>query len=202
MPKKAVTEVDALKPEGFGLSNKGEGRTPQIRHTRPEVAKHCARMLIACNMDAEAAVSKMLATSYPDATKEQIILLARTIESSPYVQREMAKLLEDIGYGDEAITKLIGLLWQEALGRNDKRWPAAMRLLAEITGAAKASEKGKALPTLRLGGMEAGLSRMLGSAAPGDADEVPAVVPLDGNIEIDDYTSDSDTASEESSDGD
>ena len=201
MPKKKDTAVEQ-KPEGFGLSNKGEGRTPQIRHTRPEVARHCARMIVACNMDAQAAVGKMLAKSYPDATEAQIIMLARTIQASPYVQREMASILEDIGCGDDALKKLIGGLWQEFLGANDKRWAAAARLLSEITGASKASEKGKMLPTLKLAGMEEGLSRMLGSAAPGNTDEVPPIVPSDGNIEIDDYMSDDDTASEEHSDGD
>src|ERR1039458_6113624 len=78
----------------------------------------------------------------------------------------MSKLLEDIGCGDEALNKLIGILWAEVLGGNDKRWAAAARLLAEITGASEASEKGKVIPTLKLAGMEEGLSRMLGAAAP------------------------------------
>jgi len=161
MAKKAID-----KPEGFGLSDKGTGRAPQIRHTRPEVARHCARMIISCNMDSEAAVSKMLATDYPDATEAQIVSLARTIQASPHVQREMAKLLEEIGFGDEALRKLIGVLWSEVLGTNDKRWAAAARLLAEITGAAKAGSKNEKIPSLRLAGMEEGLSRMLGSSAP------------------------------------
>src|ERR1700747_2337255 len=90
-----------IKPEGFGLSSKGEGKEPQIRHTRPEVARHCARMIVQCNMDAEAAVAKMLAADYPDATDAQIVSLARTIQASPHVQREMAKHLEAIGHGAE-----------------------------------------------------------------------------------------------------
>ena len=170
-PKVTVTE----KPEGFGLSNKGAGKAPQIRHTNPAVAKHCARMIIAHNMDSEAAVAKMLAADYPDVTDAQIVSLARTIQASPHVQREMARLLEDIGCGDEALNKLIGILWAEVLGGNDKRWAAAARLLAEITGASKASEKGKVLPTLKLAGMDEGLSRMLGDAAPTNED--PAELP-------------------------
>jgi hypothetical protein len=183
-PKQTAGSYDAakpdVKPDSYGLSSKGEGRSPQIRHTRPEVAKHCARMILAHNMDTQAAVSKMLAATHPDATDAQITQLARTIQASPHVQREMTKLLEDIGYGDEALKKLIGLLWQEVLGGNDKRWAAAARLLAEITGAGKAAEKGKKLPTLRLGGMEEGLSKMLGDAAPtNDIEELPDETPLD-----------------------
>ena len=201
MPKKTtaakpkVTPYDhptPEKPASFGLASKGEGRSPQIRHTRPEVARHCARMIIAHNMDTQAAVGKMLATEYPDATDAQIVALARTIQASPHVQREMTKLLEEIGFGDEALKKLIGLLWQEVLGMNDKRWAAAARLLAEITGAAKASEKGKVLPTLRLAGMEEGLSKMLGDAAPTD-DDVPELdePPIDIDPEDDeDHTTD------------
>src|ERR1039458_9021458 len=48
------------KPESFGTSNKGAGKAPQIRHQRPEVAKHVARVIIANNGDISAAVSKML----------------------------------------------------------------------------------------------------------------------------------------------
>jgi hypothetical protein len=160
--KPAVTE----KPEGFGLSDKGPGKAPQIRHNRPEVAKHCARMIIAHNMDTEAAVAKMLAADYPDATDAQIVSLARTIQASPHVQREMADHLEKIGFGDKAQTKLIGILWAEVLGQNDKRWAAAARLLAEITGAAKASAKDEKIPALKLAGMDEGLKQLLGDAAP------------------------------------
>lgn len=173
MPKKkpAVTSYDAPKPESYGVASRGDDKAPQIRHTRPEVARHCARMIIAHNMDTQAAVSKMLATTCPNATEAQVVQLARTIQASPHVQREMTKLLEDIGFGDDALKKLIGILWQEVLGGNDKRWAAAARLLAEITGASKAADKGKKLPTLKLAGMEAGLSQMLGDAAPTDEPE-------------------------------
>jgi len=34
--------MPAEEPESFGLSSKGPDKAPQIRHTRPEVAKHCA----------------------------------------------------------------------------------------------------------------------------------------------------------------
>lgn len=172
--------------DSLGVHSRGEGKAPQIRHTKPEVAKHCARMIIGCNMDAEAAVAKMLAEDYPDATEAQIVALARTIQTSPHVQREMAALLEEIGFGDRALKKLIGVLWTEVLGQNDKRWASAARLLAEITGAAKASEKDKTLPTLKLVGMDAGLSEMLGDAAPTD-DAVNDYVPSElGTIDIED----------------
>lgn len=195
MPNKTpVTPFEHPKPEGFGLSNKGEGKAPQIRHTRPEVAKHVARMIIANNGDISAAVSKMLAVDYPEATQAQIESLANTIRESPHVQREMSNILEEIGCGDEALTKLIGLLWREVLGGNDKRWAAAARLLAEITGASKASEKGKKLPTLKLAGMDEGLSRMLGNAAPtNDSPDQPAevlgdILGDDGDSSLEDIT--------------
>ena len=186
MPKK--TSVPSLKPEGYGVASKGDDHAPQIRHSRPEVARHCARMIISCNMDAEAAVSKMLAAQYPNVTDAQIVSLARTIQSSPHVQREMAAILEDIGYGDDALKKLIGKLWEEVLGQNDKRWAAAARLLAEITGASKASEKNKTIPTLKLAGMEEGLSAMLGDAAPTN-DEVPELDDIPSDILEDESSS-------------
>jgi hypothetical protein len=177
MPKKTPKPPETeQKSDSYGTSSRGEGLAPQIRHTRPEVAKHCARMIIANNMDTRAAVSKMLATDYPEATEAQIESLSRTIQASPYVQREMTALLEELGYGNDALKKLIGLLWAEALGANDKRWPAAVRLLAEITGAQKAASKNDTIPRLRLAGMDDGLKSMLGDAAPTDND---ADAPID-----------------------
>jgi hypothetical protein len=176
--KVTVTE----KPEGFGLSDKGQGKAPQIRHNRPAVAKHWARLILAHNMDAEAAVAKGIAVEYPDATDAQIVSLARTIQASPHVQREMANLLEEIGFGDAALKKLIGILWSEVLGQNDKRWAAAARLLAEITGAAKAGAKDEKIPTLKLAGMEAGLSQMLGNAAPTNDSDVSVELPEETDI--------------------
>jgi hypothetical protein len=179
--KVTVTE----KPEGFGLSDKGPGKAPQIRHNRPAVAKHWARLILAHNMDAEAAVAKGIAVEYPDATDAQIVSLARTIQASPHVQREMANLLEEIGFGDAALKKLIGILWSEVLGQNDKRWAAAARLLAEITGAAKAGAKDEKIPTLKLAGMKEGLSQMLGAAAPTDDTDISVEQPFD-TLEEDD----------------
>ncbi|MFZ3276603.1 MAG: hypothetical protein WA182_06830 [Candidatus Sulfotelmatobacter sp.] len=160
----------ATAAEAYGTASRGEGLAPQIRHTKPEVARHCARMIIGCNMDTRAAVSKMWAQEYPDATEAQIESMARTLSASPHVQREMALMLEEIGFGDDALRKLIGLLWQEALGANDKRWPAAVRLLAEITSAGKAAFNNQKIPTLKLDGMDEGLARMLGPAAPTNED--------------------------------
>lgn len=168
MPPKKTPKVpyDLAQKESYGVSSRGDDKAPQIRHTRPEVAKHVARVIIANNGDTKAAVAKMLAADYPDATEAQIEALSRTIQESAHVQREMAAILEEIGFGDGALKKLIGILWREVLGGNDKRWASAARLLAEITGAAKASSKGEIMPTLKLAGMEAGLSQMLGDAAP------------------------------------
>lgn len=184
---KNVPQTTPEKPNGFGTSSKGEDKAPQIRHARPEVAKHCARMILAHNMDTRAAVAKMLAESYPDATEAQIESLARTVGASPHVQREMTAMLEDIGIDDSALKKLIGILWQEVLGTNDKRWAAAARLLAEITGAAKAKNNDPKLPSLRLAGMDEGLKDMLGDAAPTNEE------PEDSGtmeVELDDDVSD------------
>lgn len=176
------TPYDPPVKESFGVSTRGEGKAPQIRHTRPEVAKHCARMIIAHNMDTDAAVSKMLAVEFPDATEPQIVALARTIEASPHVQREIKNILEEIGYGDAALTKLIGILWEWVLCKNEKLAVPASRLLAEITGAAKAASKGEKMPTLRLEGMEAGLSQMLGDAAPTNESNASVELPEETDI--------------------
>jgi hypothetical protein len=170
---------DAPKPESFGVQSRGENKAPQIRYQRPEVARHVARMVIASNMDFEAAVGKMVAREYPEATEAQIAQLARTLEKSQHVRREMSSMLEEIGIGPEALKKLISVLWAEVLGKNDKRWAPAARLMAEITGAAKAASKNEKIPVLRLDGLEAGLTKMLGDAAPrNDADpDVPELPP-------------------------
>jgi hypothetical protein len=197
----AKTPYDPPVKESFGVASRGEGKTPQIRHTRPEVARHCARMIIAHNGDTRAAVSKMLAVEYPDATEAQIEALARTIQASPHVQREIDNVLEEIGFGKEALKKLIGILWKEVLGGNDKRWASAARLLAEITGAAKAADKDPKLPTLKLAGMEEGLSQMLGDAAPTNEDYVAPelAVPSLDTIESDGSDTDDDTGEDDAS---
>lgn len=161
------------KPDSLGVNNRGENRAPQIRHTRPEVAEHCARLIIANNMDYEAAVSKMLTVDYPEATDAQIRALAETLAKSAHVQRAVKAKLEEIGYGDAALTKYMGLLWEAALDKaNDKRWPAAMRILGEVMGAQKAAASNEKIPALMIAGSEEGLKRMLGDAAPGNNDTI------------------------------
>lgn len=168
MPKKTKpAQREELDP-AYGSSSRGEGRTPQIRHTHPEVAKHCARMIIAANMDYEAAVGKMWEAEFPDATDEQIIAKAEVLARSTHIQKEIGAQLEKIGFGDKAQTKLIAMLWKEVLGTNDKRWVGAARLLAEITQAAKAKSKGEKIPVLKFAGMDEGIKAMLGDAAPTD----------------------------------
>jgi hypothetical protein len=173
------------KPEGFGLSDKGPGKAPQIRHSRPDVAKHWARMIISCNMDYEAAVAKGLASEYPDATEAQIVSLARTLEKSPYINREKSNILEEIGMGDNALKRYAALLWAEAHGTNDKRWSPAMRLIGEMVGASKAAARDEKIPALKLAGMKEGLSQMLGAAAPTDDTDISVEQPFD-TLEEDD----------------
>lgn len=177
--KKSIPwESDDQKPDNFGVNDRGDNRTPQIRHTRPEVAKHAARLIIANNMDYDAAVAKMLSVDYPEATEAQITAVSRNLQKAPAVQAAIKILLEDIGYGDDALKKLIGLLWEAALDKtNDKRWPAAMRMLGEIMGAAKAADSNKKVPSLKLEGMEAGLANMLGDAAPSNETPEPDALP-------------------------
>ena len=176
---KAKIPYDLPEKDSLGVHSRGDGKAPQIRHTRPEVARHCARMIISKNMDFEAAVSKMLEADYPDATEAQIIAIARTLEKSPHVKREIQNVLEEIGCDNAALKKWLGLLWAEAYGGNDKRWASAMRLLGEALEHVKKSQADTKLPALKLAGMEAGLAEMLGDAAPGNDDKF---IPEDTKI--------------------
>jgi len=167
--KKKIEEREEIeRPDSYGSASRGEGRTPQIRHTHPEVAKHVARLVIGCNMDYEAAVQKMWAEEFPDATEAQIVDKAEVLRASPHIQKAIGEHLEKIGFGDKAQSKLIAILWKEVLGQNDKRWVGAARLLAEITQAAKAKSKDEKIPVLKFAGMEEGIKAMLGDAAPTD----------------------------------
>jgi hypothetical protein len=116
-------------------------------------------------MDFEAAVSKLWAEEFPEATEIQIQAAAQTIQESSHVKRAIEAQLEKIGFGDKAQSRLIALLWKEVLGGNDKRWVGAARLLAEITQAAKANARNEKMPTLRIAGIEEGIKTMLGDAA-------------------------------------
>ena len=177
MQKKPTSwkEVDEALGEknraAFGTASRGVGTAPQIRYNRPEVAKHWAAMIIGCNMDFEAAISKGWSKEYPDATEAQITAMARTLAEAPAIRRAVDAQLEEIGFGKEAQKKFIGLLWKEVLGGNDKRFPVAARLLAEITQSLKARDREKIMPKLKLAGMEEGLATMLGEAAPTEADQ-------------------------------
>src|ERR1022692_4279749 len=169
MAKKKQPEIeDVNRPDSYGLSSRGPGKPPQIKHARPEVAAHVARMVVGCNMDYEAAVTKMWAEEFPDATDAQIKETAVTLMRSPHVSRAIEAQLEKIGFGNKAQARLIALLWKEVLGGNDKRWVGAARLLSEITQAAKANARNEKMPTLRIAGIEAGLTAMLGDTAPTD----------------------------------
>ncbi len=164
--KKQPATEDVNRPDSYGLSSRGHGKSPQIKHARPEVAAHVARMVVGCNMDYEAAVTKMWAEEFPDATDAQIQETAQTLIRSPHVSRAIEAQLEKIGFGDKAQSRLIALLWREVLGTNDKRFPIAARLLAEITQAAKANQRNEKMPVLRIAGIEAGVAAMLGEHAP------------------------------------
>jgi hypothetical protein len=169
MAKKKKPAQDPEVPDSYGTASRGAGRSPRIHHTRPEVAAHVARMVVGCNMDYEAAVTKMWAEEFPDATDAQIQETAETLIRSPHVTRAIEAQLEKIGFGDKAQSKLIALLWKEVLGSNDKRFPIAARLLAEITQAAKANQRNEKMPTLRIAGIESGIATMLGEHAPSDS---------------------------------
>lgn len=161
--KPAQREENVNVPDSYGVQSRGPGKIPQIRDSRPEVAEHCARLIVGCNLDYEQAVSRMLG---PDATENQIRIKAETLKESTHVREAIEKQLEKIGFGDAAQTRLIALLWKEVLGGNDKRWASAARLLAEITQAAKANAHNERIPTLRIGGLEEGIANMLGDSAP------------------------------------
>ena len=161
--KPAQREENVNVSDSYGVQSRGPGKVPQIRASRPEVAEHCARLIVGCNMDYEAAVARMLG---PDATEDQIRTKAETLAKSTHVREAIEKQLEKIGFGDAAQTRLIALLWKEVLGGNDKRWASAARLLAEITQAAKANAHNESIPTLRVSGLEDGIANMLGTHAP------------------------------------
>ena len=167
--KKPAQREEDIKPDSYGTASRGPGRPPQIRHTRPEVAAHIARIVVGCNVDFEAAVSKLWAEEYPEATEIQIQAAAQTLQESSHVKRAIEAQLEKIGFGDKAQSRLIALLWREVLGTNDKRFPIAARLLAEITQANKANIKNEKMPTLRIAGIEEGVKAMLGESAPTDS---------------------------------
>jgi hypothetical protein len=186
---KKPKKESVIKEDSYGVQSRGDGKLPQIRDSRPEVAAHVARIVVSCNMDFEQATARLLG---PEATEEQIRTKADTLAKSSHIREAIEKQLEKIGFGDAAQSRLIALLWKEVLGGNDKRWAAAARLLAEITQAAKANAQNEKIPTLRIGGLEQGLSSMLGPDAP--TNDV-AHVTIEEDVEIGDDGSITDTTS-------
>src|SRR5690349_19513245 len=84
---------DEQLEEGFGVNQRGEDKF-RIRYQRPDVAEHCARVLIQNNMDYEAAVTKMLqaaakSNGWEMPTDEAIIRHAALLKKAPQVQNAL-----------------------------------------------------------------------------------------------------------------
>lgn len=152
----------------------------QIRYQRPEVAEHCARLLILNNMDYEATVSKMLqsmakANELPDPTDAAIIRQADVLRRAPQIQKALQEKLKEIGTDDKAVELLVSLLWNQALDkRNDKRWGTAVTLLSKITGLTERGAEGEKPIALQLTGADAIVK---GMGIPMPSNEIPLTPP-------------------------
>lgn len=166
-------------PDDYGVHARGGDRGPQIRHTDPVVADHCARMLVKHNLDYFAAAASMSASKIPETDdevrKDKLVRgLAETLKKSPYVAKALQDLYSRIGIDDAAFRHYVAVQWEVYHNGNDKRWPVAARILGEIFGIGKKADDARKPAPLPLQGLDGGLKKMFGDALPsGDAPSLP-----------------------------
>jgi hypothetical protein len=153
--------------ENYGTSRRDCGAI-RIRWQDPRVAEHCAKVIIASNMDYEVAAAKIA----PAETHERISVLAKQLATNVKVQKAIAAVLAKIGFDDKGFELFGKVLWEAILDKtNDKRWPGAMRIASEMFNARRAGER-KPTP-LPLQDLSAGLAKMgVGVSAEEDGEEI------------------------------
>lgn len=169
-------DVLPTKPDSYGVTSKGEnsqGKVYGIRNT-PRVNEHVARMLIKFNMDAEAAVSKMLPD---DASEAHIRMLAKTIVQRPQVNRYLQEILGQLGLTADSQKLAVAMIWEVAFDKRSKHWPGAMKLLADLGGWVKKTDESDKPVTLVLKGFEKDLETLFDGAVP-QADAMPRKRPI------------------------
>jgi hypothetical protein len=177
VPFEPVKPEDVLpnKPDSYGVTAKGEtsqGKVYGIRNTA-RVNEHVARMFIKYNMDAEAAVSKMLPD---DASEAHIRMLAKTLAQRPQVARYLQEILAKLGLTADAQKLAVAMVWEVAFDKKSKHWPAAMKLLADLGGWVKKTDDSDKPVTLVLKGFEKDLEELFDGNVP-SADALPKKRP-------------------------
>lgn len=169
------------RPDDFGLNSRGENRQFQLRDARPAVAEHCARLIFRHQMDYESAASAMLKARNEEASDADITSLARKMEKSKHIQREIGLLYENMEMDDAAFKSFVGKLRRSFDDQTDKMRPVAARLLKDLFVEMKLNKKPEKVPSLRISGAEELMQNMLGDAAPtNDIDpDVPPLPDLD-----------------------
>src|SRR6185312_866463 len=169
------------RPDNFGLNSRGEKRQFQLRDARPAVAEHCARLIFRHQMDYESAASAMLKERDSDASDGDITSLARKLEKSKHIQREIGILYETLELDEASFKSFVGKLRRSFDDPKDRMRPIAARLLKDLYTDMKLNKKPEKIPTLRVDGVDEIYKDMLGEHAPKNATDldVPPLPDLD-----------------------
>lgn len=167
-------------PDDYGVHDRGGERGPQIRHTEPRVADHCARMLLKYGFDYRTVATAMLASKigeWDDERKEKLILsAAQTLQKSPYIAKAQQDIYASIGMNDAAFQYYLAVQWEVYHNGNDKRWPVAARILGEIFGIGKKKDEASKPKPLPIQGFDEGVQKMFkGAVLP--AGDLPTDIP-------------------------
>lgn len=162
-----ISKAQSDKPASYGVASRGAGKPYQVRNT-DKVNEHVARMFIAYRMDTEAAVSKMLP---PDVSESHVRMLAQTLEQRPGVKKWLQQIYGELGLTDESQKVAIAMLWEVAIDKKSKHWPAAMKMLSDIFGWSKKADESDKPVTLVFKGYEDDVKRMFDGNLP---DTTPA----------------------------
>lgn len=156
------------KPDSYGVYYKGKQLA--FRNT-PLVNEHIARMLIKYNMDADAAVSKMLPED-AEVPEVKIRMYAQSLLQRPQVGRYLQEILAKLGLTNESLQIVLAIIWQVAFDTKSKHWPAAVKLLADLGGWVKKTDESDKPVTLVLKGFEKDLEELFDGKVP-EANALP-----------------------------
>lgn len=149
--------ADITMPNGYGVRDRGAGKSVQFLHDRDRVAEHIARVVIKNNLNFEAAVAQMSPKKLTDA---QISVQANILMRSPKVQAKLQLLYVEIGIDDESFKKYWSILWQWMLGGDRPRAVTAAKLLGSIFGVTEKADESKKVQPLPIKGIAEGLAKM------------------------------------------
>lgn len=177
-PQDPMVDFYPTEEDNYGVYARPEGGF-QIKD-RPKVNEHIVRMVLRCNMDWEAAVSRLLpdkdekGEETDDATIKH---WAVTLQGRPRVKEAMIALLHSLGLDDQSQKIFLAKLWEVAMNPDHKQFGTVAKLFADLFGWSKKADDSMKPQSLPIRDFDKGLKNMFGDSLP-DPNALPDKVDL------------------------